>query len=215
MASKTLLRTGFGVLAAGAFVFGNAAAAHAADLGPGHTDVTSIRCNAFGSVTVDTYREDIGHFNAAGDTFVYDDSDAAADALTYNAGVWTASGEEIYEDAIPFLGFQYESAAGSSCPSQISIDATKANGGANSGDATFTANDSVAGGTSSATGDTTKVKLWKPPPGSGQVSHEHGAWTFTGGTASGADYTLTFTVRNAATSAVLGSVGPIRIHIQP
>lgn len=195
-----------------------ATAASAATFTTGHTDIVSVSCSAFGVLTVDTYREDVGHISPAtiGDqSFVFDDSDAPAPAITFASDVWTVSGDEEYEEDIPFIGFQYASAGSSLlCPSSVSFDVSKVSGATNAGDATFTANSSAAGSTSSAASDTSKVTVYRPGSGLGD-SHQHGVWTF-GGPSTGGDYTLQFqTYRGTSTTPLATVISPVHIHVQP
>lgn len=200
-----------------------ASAANAAIYDAGHTDIVSVSC-ASGVLTVDTYREDGGHIPTSQigtHTFLYDDSDATAagapDALTYNgSGLWTASSNEAYEDAIPFVGFQYASATGAGCPASISVDVFKASG-INAGNASITANPNPdgtsPGSSSSAPSSSSRVTVWKPGT-AGKQSHVHGDWTFQAG-ASGGNFTVGFNVYKAGSTAVQATVSPVNIRVQP
>lgn len=200
-----------------------ASAANAATFSAGHTDIVSVSC-ASGVLTVDTYREADGHIPTSQigtHTFRYDDSDAAAAgapaALSYNgSGLWSASGDEAFEEAIPFVGFQYASATGAGCPASISVDVFRA-AGPNSGNASFTAelnpDGTGAGSTSSASTSSSRVTVWKPGT-AGKASHVHGDWTFQG-PATGGDYTLGFTVYKAGSTAAQATVSPVTIRVQP
>lgn len=200
-----------------------ATAAHAATFSAGHTDIVSVSC-ASGVLTVDTNREAEGSIpisQIGTHTFLYDDSDAAAAgapaAITVNgSGLWTASGDEAFEEAIPFVGFQYASATGAGCPASISVDVRRA-AGTNAGNASFAAESNPdgtgSGSTSSASTSSTRVTVWKPGT-AGKASHVHGTWTFQG-PATGGTYTLGFDVYKAGSTAVQASVSPVNIRVQP
>ncbi|WP_314451017.1 hypothetical protein [uncultured Microbacterium sp.] len=195
-----------------------ASAANAATFTAGHTDIVSVSCDS-GALTIDTYREDGGHIppsQIGTHSFLYDDSAAPAAAITYSSGAYRVSSNEIYEEDIPFIGFQYASATGSGCPASISVDVLKASG-TNSGNASITGeanpDGTATGSTSSANTSTSRVTVWKPGT-AGKLSHVHGEWTFQG-PQSGADFTLGFNVYKAGSTAVQGSISPVKIRVQP
>lgn len=211
-----------GLAAAGAMALAGAGAANAAPTADpvtsGHTDIVSVSCNASGVLTVDTFREADGHI-APGDigdwSFLFDDSASPAAAISYASNVWTVSGDEALEDDIPFIGFQYASAASAAfCPSSVSFDVSKSATGTNTGDATFTANDAAHGSTSSAAGDTGKVTVYRPGSGLG-ASHQHGRWAFNG-PSTGGSYSLKFdTFRGTSTTPIATAIDPVQITVQP
>lgn len=230
MKTRTLARTGASLLTAGVLALGGAVAATAAPdstaaadaatttFTAGHTDIVSVACDANNRITVDTFREDGGHIspaNIGNYRFLFDDSNSPADAITYSNGTWQISGIEQYEDNLPFIGFQYTEALNPACPASVSFDVAKVSGAANAGDAVFTANDAVAGSTSSATGDTSRVTLWKPGSGANRPSHEHGPWTLSA-PAAGGNFTLSFTAYRGGTNAQIGStIAPVNLRVQP
>jgi hypothetical protein len=227
MKTHTIARAGAGLLTAGVLALGGAMAANAAPdsnaaatttVIAGHTDIVSVACDANNRITVDTFREDGGHIspaNIGNYTFLFDRSAINIPAAFWYAnGMWTATGDERYEDDLPFIGFQYTEALNPACPASVSFDVAKVSGAANAGDAVFTANDAVAGSTSSAAGDTRRVTLWKPGSGANKPSHEHGPWTFAA-PASGGDFTLQFTAYLASSNQSLGSaISPVHIRVQ-
>lgn len=214
--NKNSIKTGAGVFAALALVFATASTASAATFTNGHTDIVSVTCSSTGALTIDTYREDVGHIspaNIGSQTFSFDASDSNG-ALTYGSNVWTASGDEVHENDIPFIGFQYVSAGSTSlCPPSLSFDVSKVTGSTNAGNAVFTANDPQAGSTSSASLNTSKTTVWRPNT-SGKPSHQHGAWTFAG-PSTGGTYTLKFDVFVPGTGSPVGTISPVNITVQP
>jgi hypothetical protein len=173
----------------------------------GHVDIVAIICHGEDDFTLQT---NIGEDdpielpqNEIGDyEFAYDVGSAAMSRVDNKW--WVASGEEEDEDLIPFLGFQYF-VEDEFCPASVQIDARRAPGLPNTGRAVFTANDPLAGSTSTAWGNTSKVTLGGSAP-----SHVHGEWAFRGPIGGGV-YNIAFDVYDSAN--LIGTVSPVHITV--
>ena len=194
------------------------ASAATTDITAGHTDIVSVACDSSGQLTINSYHEDRGVIqpSAIGNyRFLFDESNSPLNTISYSNGTWTITGDEDYEDDIPFVGFQYTRADSSlRCPNSVSFDVSKVAGAANAGDATFVGNESVTGSTSSAAGNTDKVTVWRPGSNAGP-SHEHGPW-YLNAPAAGGDFTLQFnTYLDDDTTPYPTAIAPVHFRVQP
>lgn len=213
---KNLNKICTGTIITSALILTSITSAHATTFTSGHTDIVSVSCNSIGVLTINTYREDIGHINPnnIGDHILSYNLSKSNGGLSYKSNLWTASGDGTYEDDIPFIGFQYAKADSDLlCPESVSFDVSKVTDAANTGNATFTANNPIVGNTSSTPNDTNKVTLWKPGTND-KPSHAHGTWTFEG-PASGANYTLKFDTYRENSTTSMSTISPVRIQVQP
>jgi len=182
----------------------------------GHVDAVSIFCDEFADLTIGTVigEGEEGQFiptsEVDGYEFDYDRNieNTTPDAFHFDSPNWIAAEDELFEDDIPFVGFQYTDALSEDCPATIEIDAVAAAGATNTGDASFT---SDAGDTSTA--GSSRVVLTNPNIADFNTtfSHIHGEWSF-GGTGGGAGaYDIEFDVYDG--NGQVATVSPFQFRV--
>jgi len=211
-----IAKVGAAAVAAVVLTFAGAGAANAATSVPsGHVDAVLVTCDASGNLSLaSVIGEDPGVTVPQGQIgnyqFDYDSSTADPDALSWASNLWTATGDEDFEDDIPFIGFRYEAANEDLCPETVQIDARRATGLTNTGNAVFTANEAAAGGTSTAVLNTSRVTLTAPYAETpSNPSHVHGQWTFAGPSTGGV-YNVAF---DAYAPGLVGTITPVQITV--
>ena len=227
MRISSITKPGLAIAAASLLSLAGIGAAQAAPaattITDGHVDAVVIKCDSSGNITLKgVIGEDPGtEFPAANIgnyVFQYDRdlNTTLPAAFKWTSPNWVSSNNHAYEDDIPFIGFHYLSAASDECPASVFIDAEKVSGATNTGTAAFVAKKSASGSTSSASGNTSKVKVVNPNTTTDdELVHVHGSWKFGGtggsmGTSGIGNYTIKFTVTAPGYS---GTVSPLKIKV--